>query len=136
MKLLFAVILFAFVIRSAPADEKPPSPVIPQPRVRLDPNRQTAVTTPVEVEKKTTEIPYMLERMVVKERRALPSRPPAVEDPTGKFSPLDGGRMLRRDACTFRFEAGLWPHIELFDEEARFKPTKVRIDFDFLRIKW
>ena len=136
MKLLLAAMMSALVIDTVAAESKSPVVVMPQPRVRLDPNRQTAVTTPVEVEKKTGETPYMLERMVVKERSALPSRPPAVEDPTEMFSPLKGGRMLRRDAGPFRFEAGLWPHIELFDEEARFQPTKTRIDLDFLRIKW
>lgn len=136
MKLLLAAMLSALVMDGVAAESASPAALKPQPRVRLDPSRQVAVTRPVEVEKKTGDIPYMLERMVVKERSALPSRPPAVEDPTDSFSILKGGRMLRRDAGPFRFEAGIWPHIELFEEEARFKPTKTRIDFDFLRIKW
>lgn len=136
MKLLLAAMLSALVMEGVAAEPTSPAPLKPQPRVRLDPSRQVAVTRPVESEKKIGETPYMLERMVVKERSALPSRPPAVEDPTDPFSILKGGRMLRRDAGAFRFEAGIWPHIELFEEEARFKPTKTRIDFDFLRIKW
>ena len=78
----------------------------------------------------------MLQRLVVKERGAIPLRRPAVDDPVGEFSPLRGGRYLRRDIGKFRVEAGLWPSIELFEEEARFKPMKVPIHMDFLRIKW
>jgi hypothetical protein len=78
----------------------------------------------------------MLERMEVKEAAPFPKRRPAVEDPSGKFSPASGGRLLRRDVGGVRFEVGIWPNIELFEEEARFKPTKIPIQFDFLRIKW
>lgn len=74
--------------------------------------------------------------MVVKDSVIFRDRPPTVEDPAGKFSPLSGGRLLRRDAGGVRFEVGIWPHIDLFEEESRFKPTKTLIQFDFLRIKF
>ena len=124
----------------ASAQEKPPSPTIPQPRVKLDPTRQRPVTRPAGSEQteqtKESSVPIMLERMEVKEAAPVPMRRPAVDDPSGEFSPLSGGRLLRRDVGGVRFEVGIWPNIELFEEEARFKPTKIPIQFDFLRIKW
>ena len=137
MKLHYVGIMSVLIFCVASAQEKTPSPSLPQPRVKLDPSRQRAVTGSTASEQtKASNVPIMLERMEVKEAAPVPLRRPAVEDPTGEFSPGSGGRMLRRDAGGVRYEAGIWPNIELFEEEARFKPTKIGVQFDFLRMKW
>ena len=138
MKLLSPAVISLLLIGMVIAGGTRLSAAMPQPRPRLDPARQAAVTTPAPKEEKKTEAeaPVMMDRLVVKEHGSIPTHPPAVEDPTGEFSPLKGGRTLRRDVGNLRIEAGIWPHIELFEDEARFKPTKTRVDLDFLRIKF
>ncbi|MEO7600161.1 MAG: hypothetical protein ABIV50_14590 [Opitutus sp.] len=112
-----------------------PAPAAPLPRAKLDPATLPTVRPP-RTDDVATNDPIALEKMVVRQR-PLPIGPRrAVEDSTGRFTPMDGGRFYRRDAGPFRFEAGIWPTIELFDEEARFKGTQTKISFDFLRIKW
>lgn len=139
MKHLLSAAISALIICSATAQQPGSNAIRPQPRPRLDPEQTataTPVTTPIADDKNESGAPLMLQRLVVKERGAIPLRRPAVDDPVGEFSPLRGGRYLRRDIGKFRVEAGLWPSIELFEEEARFKPMKVPIHMDFLRIKW
>jgi hypothetical protein len=141
MKLCRTVLPFLLMLAVAKGAETPRSPQQPQPRLRLDPQTRAAATEISDERssgepRPSSEVPVMLQRLVVKETIPLPIRRPAVEDPTGSFSPLDGGRLLRRDVGGMRVEVGIWPSIELFEEEARFKPTKTRISFDFLRIKW
>ena len=136
MKLRHVTTLLGVMVLAASAQEKGPDSTQPQPRVRLDPSRQKAITRPVAEEKKESDVPLMLERMDVKEAAPVPMHRPAVEDPSGELSFKNGGRVWRRDAGAFRMEAGIWPHIDLFDDEARFKPMKVPLEFDFLRIRF
>lgn len=136
MKLLTAGMISMLSMYAVNAAELRAGAATPQPRPRLDPTRQVAVSTPVAEPKQEPHPAFMLERIIVKERSLSTGRPPAVEDPTGAFTPTGGGRFLRREAGPFRFEAGLWPSIDLFPEESRFQPTKVLIEFDFLRIKF
>ena len=136
MKLLSVWMMSALLVCVASGEESRSEGTSPQPRPRLDAARQTAVATPVNETKEEAAPVLLLEKLVVKDRSALPTRPPTVEDPVGEFGPLKGGRYLRRDAGPFRFEAGVWPSINLFEEESRFKPAKVLIEFDFLRIKF
>src|SRR5687767_1256188 len=92
MKLLPLGLLSVLTICAATAEEARSVAAQPQPRLRLDPTRQTAVTTPVPVpateETNDYNVSMVLERLIVKDRVILPGRPPAVEDPVGKFSPL------------------------------------------------
>jgi hypothetical protein len=136
MKLHFVGLLSLLLLFSASAQDKPADSVRPQPRVRLDPSRQKAVERPAAGTKKESNVPVMLERLVVKEAAPLPMRRPAVEDPQGEFSPAGGGRLLQRDVGGLTLEAGIWPHIELFEDEARSKGMKVPVEFDFLRLKF
>jgi hypothetical protein len=136
MKLFTAGMFFVFSTCAAIAAEPRSNGAVPQPRPRLDPTRQTAVSTRIPETKQEANPALVLDRLVVKESSVLAERPPAVEDPKGEFTLKSGGRFLRRDAGPFRFEAGLWPSIDLFPEESRFQPTKVLIEFDFLRIKF
>jgi len=136
MKSPFLALAFLVLTDGAAGAETRSATMAPQPRPRLDPALQATVPPPTIQSRKPSDPPYMLERLIVKERPAIPIRPPAVQDPKGEFSPIDGGRLWRKDRGAFRMEAGIWPSIELFEEEARFRPTKTRIDFDFLRIKW
>lgn len=108
----------------------------PQPRVRLDPATRAAVVVPQNETGSASDVPVMLDRFVVKDRRELPIQRPTVEDPTGEFSPLKGGRLLRRDVGGVRVEVGLWPWIELFERESRYKDSRTHVKMDFLRIKW
>jgi hypothetical protein len=117
-------------------EEKAASPS-PQPRLRLDAARQAAVPEPEKSaeEKKPADVPYMLDRLIVKQR-AERLRQRAITDPTGPFDPFRGGRFLRRDIGAFRVELGIWPNIDIFEEEARFAPQKTKALFDFVRVKW
>ena len=135
MKMFCVGVVSLLSIGVAVAQNPSSSSVRPQPRPRLDPARQAAVSMPVAQSKSESEV-LVLDRMVVKDSPIFRQRPPAVEDPVGKFSPMSGGRFLRRDVGGFRFEVGIWPSIDLFAEEARFKPTKIPVQFDFLRIKF
>jgi hypothetical protein len=133
---LFLLTCLALVTEAVGAETRSSS-AVPQRRVRLDPAIYAAASeTPEERKNAPNTPPIMLQRLVVKERSPLPERRPAVEDPKGAFSPLRGGRILQGDVGGLRMEVGIWPTIELFDEEARFKPAQTRIRFDFLRIKW
>jgi hypothetical protein len=136
MKLLTAGMISVLAICAANAAAPRAESAVPQPRPRLDPTRQTAVPTPVAEEKPDSNPALVLDRLVVKEQSVLRERPPAVEDPKGEFSPTGGGRFLRRDAGPIRVEAGVWPAIDLFAEESRFKPTKVLVELDLVRIKF
>jgi hypothetical protein len=138
MKLLCVGVVSLLTMSVATAQDQPSSTVRPQPRLRLDPARQAAVTLPAAPadQEKSDRPVHVLDRLVVKDSAVFRERPRAVEDPTGKFSPLSGGRFLRRDLGGLRVEAGIWPYIDLFEEEARFQPTQMLIRFDLLRIKF
>jgi hypothetical protein len=136
MKLFTAGMMSLLTIWAANAAAPRSEGAVPQPRPRLDPTREAAVPTPVAEEKREANPALVLDRLVVKEQSIRTERLPAVEDPKGEFSPTGGGRFLRRDAGPIRLEAGVWPVIDLFAEESRFKPTKVLIEFDLLRIKF
>jgi hypothetical protein len=136
MKLHYVGLLSLLLLASMSAQDKPAESVRPQPRVRLDPSRLKAVERPEAETKKASNVPVMLERLVVKEAAPLPMRRPAVEDPQGEFSPAGGGRLLQRDLGGLKLEAGIWPHMELFEDEARFKGMKVPVEFDFVRLKF
>lgn len=120
------------------AAERRPSTLTPQPRVRLDPATRSAIPEPVRrsPEPATAGSPYLLERLVVKERSVLPLRPPAVEDPTGRFTPVRGGRFTQQEVGPVRVEIGVWPWIDLFAEEARFADQVTRVSVDVVRMKW
>ena len=138
MKLLCVGVASLLALNAATAQEQRSSTVRPQPRLRLDPARQAAVTLPAApADQEQSDRPvHVLDRLVVKDSAVFRKRPPEVEDPVGKFSPLSGGRFLRRDLGGVRVEVGIWPYIDLFEEEARFKPTQTLIRFDLLRIKF
>ena len=138
MKLLCVGVASLLALNAATAQEQRSSTVRPQPRLRLDPARQAAVTLPAApADQEQSDRPvHVLDRLVVEDSAVFRKRPPAVEDPVGKFSPLSGGRFLRRDLGGVRVEVGIWPYIDLFEEEARFKPTQTLIRFDLLRIKF
>jgi hypothetical protein len=136
MKLFTAGLFLMMSTCAAIAAEPRSSGAVPQPRPRLDPTRQAVVPTRVPDVKEEADPALVLDRLVVKDSPVFAERPPAVEDPKGEFTLKDGGRYLRRDAGPFRLEAGIWPSIDLFPDESRFKPTKVLIEFDFLRIKF
>src|SRR5690606_22992511 len=99
MKLFCVGVVSLFTISVATAQEQSSSTIRPQPRLRLDPARQAAVTVPVAAPVETAgsaEVPvHVLDRLVVKDSAIFRQRPPTVEDPVGKFSPLSGGRLLR-----------------------------------------
>ncbi|MEO6002974.1 MAG: hypothetical protein ABIZ04_13420 [Opitutus sp.] len=110
------------------------SSATPQPRMRLDPATRSAVVEPANREiTSSANDAVVLERFVVRGRNLLRRNP---QEPTGSFTPANGGHFLQRDLGGLRVEVGLWTTIDLFDEEARFKPQKTKFSFDFLRIRW
>ena len=132
----FSTGLALFLFASAAIDAVAASAAsTPLPRAKLDPANLPTVPPP-KADDPVTSDPIALERMVVRQRALDLGPRREVEDPTGKFSPMNGGRFYRRDAGPFRFEAGIWPTIDLFPEESRFKGTKTHVSFDFLRLKW
>ena len=136
MKPFIIGLLVIFIVSNRVAADEQASPLTPLPRVKLDPAVLPTVPPPRADAPAANNDPIALERMVVRQRALDLGPRREVEDPTGKFSPLNGGRFYRRDAGPFRFEAGIWPTIDLFPEESRFKSTKLLVSFDLLRIRW
>lgn len=130
--LSIGVLLILVAVFRVSAEAQP----APLPRVKLDPTVLPTVRPPRTDEPAATNDPIALEKMVVRQRALDLGPRRAVEDATGKFTPINGGRFYRRDAGPFRFEAGIWPTIDLFPEEARFKESATHVSFDFLRLKW
>jgi len=113
----------------------PSSRAVPQPRLRLDPASRSAIPEPAPEEPgATTSAPTMMEKVVVKGRAFTLRRNP--QETEGTFTPADGGRFLSKDVGPLRVEVGLWTHLDIFDEEARFAGQKTGAKFDLLRIRW
>lgn len=125
--------LLLFLANVALAAE--PSHAFPQPRVRLDPATRSAIPEPTpEAQDATASAPVMMEKYVVKGRAFTLRR--NQQETEGTFTPADGGRFLSKDVGPLRVEVGLWTHIDIFDEEARFAGQKTGAKFDLLRIRW
>ena len=123
------------MLNLAHAAEPGVSSATPQPRVRLDPATRAAVAEPATREISTSSNDAgVLDRYVVRGRSLLLRRNP--QEPEGAFTPANGGHFFQHDLGGLRVEVGLWTTIDLFDEEARFKPQKTKFSFDFLRIRW
>lgn len=138
MKPLLASVLLLLLAFARGFAADPGAPARPQPRLRLDPSTKAAVVMPAaEPGKSTAPAPSLLmERFVVKDKALthLLLRPPAVQDPKGKFTPQGGGRFYGRDAGAFRIEFGLWPHLDIMADDAGFSGS--HLGTDFVRIKW
>jgi hypothetical protein len=107
----------------------------PLPRARLDPATRSAVVLPANEPSTRPEPPLMLKRFNVTGRGLTPLRRPAVEEAKGDFTLRDGGRLIK-DIGALRGEAGVWPWIDLFEEEARFKEQRVGVQMVFFRFRF
>lgn len=109
----------------------------PQPRVRL--HREAAGAT-AKVEEKSPPAAddsiVVAENYVVRDSK-LPSPPrPLREETRRSFSPREGGPLLRKTTSSgFDASFGVWRHVDLFGEEAFFKPQATRAEFDVVRVK-
>ena len=135
MKIHLLGSLIVLLVNMAAADEPSFRSIIPQPRLRLDPASRSAIPEPAQQEQTSDgTTPVMMEKVIVKGRTFTLRRNP--QETEGKFTPADGGRFLNKDVGPFRVEVGLWTHIDIFDEEARFAGQKMGAKFDLLRIRW
>ena len=123
------------------AEEKPATPVTPQPRLRLEPTtvspaKSAAAPTP----STTFDLPahhpiIVMEKYTVKEA-PLPAVPRPVTPEPKNFSLLNGGPLLKGKLGSLPFEAGVWPS-EDFDSKGWHSAAHAsRVQFDFLRIKF
>lgn len=135
MKHFAAGLMFAWVVAAGSAADAPANPVTPQPRVRLDPVSRTAVPEPSKAERDAADAnAVFMEKYFVRGRSAAPRR--KTQDPHGTFSLMNGGRFAGKDAKPSRVEFGLWSHIDLMDDDARFRPPQTHPVFDLIRIHW
>ncbi|MCX6955641.1 MAG: hypothetical protein NTV51_26150 [Verrucomicrobia bacterium] len=122
----------------AVGEEKSSTMGAPLPRVRLDPVTRTAVTEP----DKASAAPaspspaassvVTMDRYVVKGKYVVPVGPMELPEPTGPFTLQGGGRLYGGG----RFEAGMWPHVNILAKDAKFKAPQTMVSWDFLRLKW
>jgi len=138
LTLLAWSVLFAGV---AAGGEKLSSSEAPLPRVRLDPVTRTAVAEP----EKTAATPasetapiaaaasvVRMDRYVVKGKYVVPVGPMELPEPTGPFTLQGGGRLYGGG----RFEAGMWPHVNILAKDAKFKAPQTMVSWDLLRLNW
>ena len=125
------ILLFTLLAGALAGQEKPTTAVIPQPRPRLNPVAVAAAGATGEKQASDAAI-VVLDRFIVKAEGVVPTGPKKEAEPEGKFSPLRGGRFFGNA----RVEVGLWPYVDMFEKDARFKPQKTSVGLDFLRIKW
>ncbi|MDB6169301.1 MAG: hypothetical protein JWM88_2165 [Verrucomicrobia bacterium] len=136
---LSLLVFFASTASTKAADDSFRTPA-PQVRPKLDPaTRTAAIVRPAPAANQTepAKAPTLMERYVVKEESLLYllKRPRTLEDPQGKFTLKNGGRIYRKDRGPFRVEVGMWPHISISPEEDAFTGRGNQA-FDFVRIKW
>ena len=128
-----ALVLVAGLGSLLGAGEPGADPIVPQPRLRLQPTPQG----PVAIVKAPAKEPDVvtLDKMVVTESK-LPLRVPRREAPEpAQFTLLTGGPIASGKIGDLPVEAGLWAWRDVFAEDARFDPPKGRIDLEFVRLK-
>lgn len=107
----------------------------PQPRVRLHREASGPVAKVEQSPTASDVAPVVAEKYVVRDSK-LPSPPrPLHEEKRTSFSPREGGPLFIKTSEGFDLSIGLWNHVELFGDEARFKPQETHAEFDLLRAK-
>ncbi len=107
----------------------------PQPRVRLH-REASGATATVEQKAAAPEDTVVVAKKYVVRDAKLPSPPgPLRDEARSSFSLREGGPLFVKSTERFQRSIGLWRHVELFGEEARFKPQETHAEFDLLRAK-
>ena len=130
--------MFLLLVGMAVGEEKQSASAAPQPRIRLNDTRTAPVILPATEERKsiTGTSVVVMDKFVVKGQSGMPMGPLKEPKPTGPFSLLGGGRFFRADMKGARIEVGMWPYVDILADDARFKPPRLGVAMDFLRISW
>jgi hypothetical protein len=133
-----AVILAVLICSPTVAGEVRPRTAAPQPRVRLDPNSLTAIPDPKkEAKKESSTSVVTMNPVVVKSTAITDLGPPQEPQPTGPFSLLEGGWIVRKDVKNgMRVEVGAWPYNNILWKEDRFKSDLKHVGTEFVRVTW
>ncbi len=136
MKLAATTLLsLAFIARLFAAEPVAPAAVKPQPRVRL---QQTSQGIVAQIEKPAPHSAgtVLMDKVVVTDSKLLATPNRRVEPEPTKFSLTRGGPITTGKIGMLPFEIGLWPWVDVMAEDAKFKPSRSRIDIEFVRLKW
>ena len=140
MKTFLTIVLFALVASTGAAAERSAAKIVPQPRVRLDPDSRAAVAVPAkEVRKEPTAPAVVMDKFIVKEHGTVQKEPAQEEGPKGKFTLFGGGHVATGEVGNAQWAVGAWPWLPTTDvmwKDQRFKPQKTRVDLDFVRVNW
>ena len=129
-----AIVLAALMMSAATAEE---SRVLPQPRLRLDPTRSTAIAEPRETEKsKSSDGVLTMSPFIVRSARINADEREQGRLPTGPISLRGGGWIYRTESGRAHLEVGVWPYQNILWKDDRFKPELKHVGTEFVRISW
>ncbi len=137
MKTFFAIIFGAAMINAAGAEEAHSNPVVPLPRLRLDPARHTAIADRKEPEKsESSDAVVSMSPFIVRSTRIEASEAEQDRLPAGPISVLSGGWIYRKDSHSTHTEVGVWPYRNMLWKTDRFKSDLKHVGTEFVRISW
>lgn len=124
----FAIVLVLGSAVSAHGDGAPVRAPLPRPRIL-----QTASGAVAQQPKAGSEA-ISLPAVEVTQSK-LPTGPARARDPEpSRFSLFRGGPVLARDLGGTSVQIGMWAWRDIFEEDAKFRAPKVRVDFQLVRI--
>ena len=139
MKTRYVGILAVMLFSCADAEEILPGSAIPQPRLRLDPSRQSAITERQKPEKSgSPDSVISMSPVVVRASRIDANGANAEQDrlPTGPFSALSGGWIYRKKNSSTLIDVGVWPYRNILWKTDRFKSDLKHAGTEFVLIMW
>ena len=137
MKPFHLAILAVMMTGAAAAQESRSVAAVPQPRVRLDPIKHTAIAEPKkEAKNDATDSVVAMSPFVVKARPLDANEAEQDRQPTGPFSPLTGGWIARKNFGGTNVELGVWQYRNILWKADRFKSDLKHVGTEFLRISW
>ena len=108
----------------------------PQPRIRLDPVARSAIPEPAKVNGTESREVVQLSPFVVKSTPLLSTGPEQEPRPTGPFSLLSGGWLVRKKVGGFDVQVGAWPYENIFWKVDSFVSERKHVVTEFVRISW
>jgi hypothetical protein len=137
MKTTYVAIFALLMTGATAAEQNHAGMTVPQPRVRLDPIKHTAIAEPKKEDKKaSTDSVVAMSPFVVKAKPLDANETEQDRQPTGPFSPLTGGWIARKESSGTYVEFGVWPYRNILWKADRFKSDLKHVGTEFLRISW
>jgi hypothetical protein len=132
---VLSVIMVVAMSAIGSAQESRPA-TSPQPRIRLDPVTRAAIPEPVKVNRAESRDVVQLSPFVVKSTPLLFTGPEQEPRPTGPFSLLSGGWLVRKKVGSFDVQVGAWPYENIFWKADSFLFERKHVVTEFVRISW